>query len=72
MLPVLVPPRVWLNSLSPIKISPHEDEESEEESDEAADDEADVTLEAFEQNNAVDAKEDSGEPVVKDDDRLVA
>ena len=62
----------WLKSLSPIRISPHDDEESDDESDEAAEDDAEVTPDALEQNNAVEANEDRGELVVNDDDRLAA
>lgn len=62
----------WLNSFSPINISPHDEDESDDDNEDAADDEADVTPEAFEQSRAVDAKDDSGDSVVKDDDRLAA
>ena len=61
-----------MKSLSPIKISPHDDDESDDERDEEADDEAEVTPDALEQNKAVEANEDSGEPVVNEDDKLAA
>lgn len=60
-----------MESVSPISISPQDDDESEEERDEAAEDEAEVMPDALEQSRAVEANEDSGEPVVSDDDKLV-
>lgn len=55
-----------------MSISPQEDDESEDEREDAADDEADVMPEALEHKRAVDAKEESGEPVVNEDDKLAA
>lgn len=73
MFMVLLVEVAWLfNSVSPIRISPHEDEESLDDNDEAVEDDADVTPEAFEQNNAVEAEDDKGDPVVNEDDKLVA
>lgn len=59
-----------MKSLSPINISPQDDEESDDDSEEAADEEADATSEAFEQSRAVDAKEERGDSVANDDERL--
>lgn len=59
-----------LKSLSPIRISPQDDDESEDDKDDAAEDEAEVTPEALEHNNAVDANDDNGDSVVKDEERL--
>lgn len=72
LLSVIIGWPVLLKSLSPIRISPQEDDESEDESDEAVDDEADVMPEAFEQSKAVEANDDRGEQLAKDEDRLAA
>ena len=61
----------WLKSLSPIRISPHDDDESEDDNDDAADDEAEVTPEALEQSKAVEANDDNGDSV-NEDDKLAA